>query len=303
MMDIMIPYDATGLSQLFTPDGFSGSFLGGGVTENSRVDSAIKYRVKVADFTVSALYKVSGTKGPDATAATACNEITLEYNHGPFGIYAGYQDLRNGVTYAVNANGSIVTVTTPTGTATVASQGTVKATVYNTTDLQFGVKYQVGPVLVCVGYQQLKFQDPTPGDAAYFSSLAPGSQYAYGQQIASYTVNAIGTAAGDPDKKQTMLHATAAWDVTSKFKLMGGYYHVGINDYSLNLPASAKGSQTNAYVTLIADYAITKAFDVYIGEMNASASGNAINAATGWYPGGDDTTKNNVFGMGIRYKF
>ncbi len=310
MFDIMIPYDACGMAQLFTPIGFAGSFLGGGVTENSRVDSSIKYRVKVQDFTVSALYKVSGAKGPDATAATACNEITVEWNHGPFGIYAGYQDLRNGVTYAANANGSAVTVVTnignptstpvvPPTTATVYSQGTIKATVYDTTNVNAGAKYKIGPVLVALGYQQIKFEDPTAGDAAYFSGLAAGSQYAYGQQIASYTVNAIGPNA----KKQTLTSLTAAWDVTSKFKLMGGYYHVGINDYSVNLPASAKGSQTNAYISAIADYSFTKAFDCYAGLMNVSASGNAINAANGWYPGGDDTTKNNTVGFGARFKF
>ena len=310
MFDIMIPYDANGLAQLFTPIGFSGAFLGGGVTENSRIDSSIKYRVKVADFTVSALTKVSGTKGPDTTAATACNEFTVEYNNGPFGIYGGYQYLKNGVTYAANANGSIVTVVTnignPTGTpvvppttATVASQGTIKATVLCNTNINAGAKYKFGSVLVTVGYQQIKFEDPSAGDAAYFSGLAAGSQYAYGQQIASFNVASIGVNA----KKQTLTSLTAAWDVTPKFKLSGGYYHVGINDYSVNLPNSAKGSQTNTYLSLIANYAVTKAFDIYAGEMNVSASGNAINAANSWYPNGDDTTKNNVLGVGLRFKF
>ena len=218
MFDIMIPFDANGMAQLFTPIGFSGAFLGGGVTENSRVDSSVKYRVKIQDFTVSALTKVSGTKGPDTTAATACNEATVEYSHGAFGAYVGYQVLNNGITYAANANGSVVTVTTPTGTATVASQGTIKATVYNTTNVNAGAKYNFGSVLVSLGYQQIKFEDPAAGDAAYFSGLAAGSQYAYGQQIASYTVTAI----GPNDKKQTLTSLTAAWDVTSKFKLSGG---------------------------------------------------------------------------------
>jgi len=182
--------------------------------------------------------------------------------------------LNNGITYAANANGSVVTVTTPTGTATVASQGTIKATVYNTTNVNAGAKYNFGSVLVSLGYQQIKFEDPAAGDAAYFSGLAAGSQYAYGQQIASYTVTAI----GPNDKKQTLTSLTAAWDVTSKFKLSGGIYSVKIDDYSVNAPTSAKGSSTNRYVSLIADYAVTKAFDIYAGEMNVAASGNAVNS-------------------------
>ncbi len=305
MYDIMVPYDATGLSQLFSPDGFSGSFLGGGVTENSRVDSSVKYRVKLADaFTLSVLTKVSGTKGPDATAATGCNEFTLEYASGPFGAYVGYQILNNGITYGTATNGSVVTVTTPTGTASINSPGTIKGTVVNTKDIQAGVKYKFSDVLLCFGYQQFKFEDPSAGDAAYFASISNGSQYAYGQQVASYTTNSIGTAAGNPDKEQTMLHLTAAWDLTSSLKLMAGYYDVKVNDYSLNAPTSAKGSNKADYMSLIADYSFTKAFDAYVGLMSVKTSGNAINAANGWIAAdGYDTTKNTTYGFGIRYKF
>jgi predicted porin len=306
MFDIMIPYDANGMAQLFTPIGFAGSFLGGGVTENSRVDSAIKYRVKVADFTVSALYKVSGTQGPNATAATACNEITLEYAPGPFGVYAGYQDLRNGVTYAANANGSIV--------AGVASEGTIKATVLNVTNIQGGAKFKVGGLLVTAGFQQFRIQDPNAGDAAYFTGLLPGSQYAYGQQIASYTVNSIGTG---QVKHQNTGSLTAAYDITSQFKLSAGYYHVQINDYSNTnggpggtyngAPRGAKGSQKNAYTSLVADYAFTKAFDIYAGYMGTKISGNAASATyqvgLPGQPGFDDLSRNAVLGFGGRYKF
>ena len=312
MYDIMVPYDATGLAQLFAPVGFSGSFLGGGVTENSRVDNSVKYRVTLADaITLSVLTKISGTKGPDNTAATGCNEFTLEYATGPFGAYVGYQTLHNGIAYATATNGSIVTVVTnignptstpvvPPTTATIASQGTIKGTVVSTTNINAGVKYKFGTLLVSLGYQQIKFEDPSAGDAAYFASISNGSQYAYGQQIASYTTNSI----GPNDKKQTLMDLTAAWDVTPKFKLMGGYYNVKTNDYSVNAPTSAKGAQTQNYLSLIGDYAITKAFDVYVGLMSVKGSGDSINAANGWIAAdGYDTTKNSVYGFGIRYKF
>ncbi len=301
MYDIMVPYDATGLSQLFAPVGFSGSFLGGGVTENSRVDSSVKYRVKFADaFTLSLLTKVSGTKGPDNTAATGCNEFTLEYASGPFGAYVGYQTLNNGIAYSTGTNGSVVTVNTPTGTASINSPGTIKGTVVNTKDIQAGVKYKFSDVLVCFGYQQFKFEDPSAGDAAYFASISNGTQYAFGQQISSYVTNSI----GPNDKKQTLLDLTAAWDVTKSFKLMAGYYNVKTNDYSVNAPTSAKGAQTQNYFSLIGDYAITKAFDAYVGLMSVKGSGDSINAANGWIAAdGYDYTKNSTYGFGVRYKF
>ena len=288
LLDIMPGYDANGFAQLFTPVGFAGSFAGGGVTENSRVDNSVKYRVKFSGLTVSALYKIAGTKGPDATAATGASQVTLEYAQGPFGVYAGYQSLRNGVTFSANVAGS------------------VKATVLDTTTTNLGAKYKIGSVLVAVGYQKIQFEDPSAGDAAYYLGLNPvapatlTNQFAYGQQIGSYTVNSIGPNA----KEQTLLSLTAAWDVTAKFKLSAGYYHVGINDYSVNAPTSAKGSQVNAYTSLIADYAVTKAFDAYLGLMSVKASGHAINLANGWIGAdGYDTTKNSTYGFGLRYKF
>jgi hypothetical protein len=154
------------------------------------------------------------------------------------------------------------------------------------------------PPTAPAGLQQIKFQDPTAGDAAYFSGLAAGSQYAYGQQIASYTVNSIGLG---KTKDQNLAMLTAAYDITSKFKLSAGYYHVQINDYSVNAPFSAKGSQKNAYTSLIADYAITKAFDLYAGYMGVKISGNAANVT--YLVNGDDESRNAVLGFGGRYKF
>ena len=315
LLDIMPSYDANGLAQLFTPTGFIGSIAGGGVTENSRVDNAIKYRVKVAGaVTVSALYKVSGTKGPDATADSRASQVSVEYNQGPLGVFAAYQILTNGITYAANANGSSVTVVTnignPTGTpvvppttATIIVPSTITATVLDTTTIHLGAKYKIGNVLIVGQYQQIKFEDPTAGDAAYFSGLAAGSQYAFGQQVASFTVNSIGPNA---TKKQTLTSLGAGWDITSKLKLSASYYLVKVDDFSQpGTPAiNAKGSMQTAYTSLFANYAWAKALDLYAGIMGVKASGNAVDdPSLGYVSAAGDTRNNAIYGAGLRFKF
>jgi general bacterial porin, GBP family len=303
LLDIMPSYDANGLAQLFTPTGFVGSFAGGGVTENSRVDNAVKYRVKFAGaVTVSALYKVSGAKGPDATASGASNQVSVEFAQGPFGIFGAYQYLRNGITFGSNAAAAVA--------------GTVTATVLDTDTVHVGAKYKIGPVQIVAQYQQIKFQDPSvgSGDANYYLSLngaipANGTvpaltrQYAFGQQISAYSVTSIGLNA---TKKQTLTSLGAGWDATSKLKLSASYYLVKLNDFSQpgTNPINAKGSMQTAYTSFFANYAWAKALDLYAGVMTVKASGNAVDDVTMGYilPGGD-TRKNAITGAGLRVKF
>lgn len=295
LLDIMPSYDANGMAQLFTATGFIGSFAGGGITENTRVDDAVKYRVKfVGAITVSALYKVSGTKGPDTTAAGGASQLSIEYAAGPLGIFGAYQSLKNGLTYS-----------TGSAAAGVAVPGTVNATVLDTTTIHVGAKYMIGPVLITGQYQLIKFEDPVAdsGDANYYLQLntAPTAQFAYGQQIFRYIVNSIGTNA----KKQTLTSLGAGWDATSKLKLSTSYYLVKQNDFrTVEAAGTARDSGLTAYSSLLANYAWTKAFDVYAGAMSVKASGNNASAANSFIGSdGTDYRSNAIYGAGIRFKF
>jgi hypothetical protein len=165
-------------------------------------------------------------------------------------------------------------------------------------------------VLIVGQYQQIKFEDPSVGDAAYFVSMngaipANGSapaltrQYAFGQQISSYNVASIGPNA----KKQDLMSLGAGWDVTSKLKLSASYYIVKQNDFSVNAPLGAKGSMETKYTSLFANYAWAKALDLYAGLMAIKASGNQVVASNGWSDSQGDYSKNAIYGAGLRFKF
>ena len=77
-LDNIAMFDPMMGSQAFSPIGFSGTYGGGGATDDSRVDSSLKYKIALGDFTLGALYKFGGISG-SSTAQGAYE--TVSYTH------------------------------------------------------------------------------------------------------------------------------------------------------------------------------------------------------------------------------
>jgi predicted porin len=277
MLDAIPGYDALGGAQLFTPIGFSGTYGGGGATDNSRVDDAIKYRIKAGDFNLSMLYKVSGVSG--SSSARGANQISLTYEHGAFGILAAYQTYKDAFSMG-----------TPNGTT--QPLGTLALTAFDNKSIWLGARYKAGPVLITAGYQKLAFTNPSdPIEAA-------GTTSYYGQVVSAvnvmpYTLNGSGR-----EKDQNIWWLGAAWEVTPAFSVAASYYDLSQDDWSQGsiLTADAgKKSGTQKYTSLLLDYKFTRAFDVYLACMSSKYA-DAL--AVGYV-----NPTNLVTGLGMRYKF
>ncbi|HJV48878.1 MAG TPA: porin [Geothrix sp.] len=285
MLEAIPGYDALQGAQLFTPIGFSGGYGGGGATDNSRIDSAIKYRVKVGDFSIGALHKVSGAAG--SPSARAAEQINVAYESGPFGVLVAYQSY----------NDAFVT-------GAGAAAGQLALTAQDTKSTWVAARYKVGPVLITGGYQSLQFSNPSnPADDL-------GTTSWYGQVVSSVAVTPYTIAGVEQDKKQNLWWLGACWDVTSDFSAAVSYYSLKQDDFSQGTynPATlsnAKGPGTTKFISALLDYKITKAFDAYLGFMNAKnadalASG-MVAGSPGYVNGYSDS--NTTIGLGIRYKF
>jgi predicted porin len=92
--DEMLVYDPAGGSYAFSYIGYNGTMAGGGDTENSRWDDALKYRVTVGPFHLGAMYKFAdGSAGCYSASATwtAANCTAESAHNNAYGFDVGAQ--------------------------------------------------------------------------------------------------------------------------------------------------------------------------------------------------------------------
>jgi predicted porin len=304
MLEAIPAYDALQGAQLFTPIGFSGGYGGGGVTDDSRVDNAFKYRVNLGDFKLALLHKFSGAAGNPTSRGA--EQVNLAYEKGDFGILAAYQSFKDaiqtgaGVAQTLNVTNGGATV----GTVTIPQPGTISLTFQDTSSFWLAARYKMNPVTFYAGYQTLKFSNPSnPADDAGVTSM--WDLVVSKVNLTPYTISGV-----EQDKKQHIWWLGANWDVTSKFNVAVSYYDLTQDDFSQGTynPATVnntKGPGTQKFISALLDYKVTKACDFYLGFMNAK---NGESLSQGFAPGTTGyvngfSASNSTLGLGARYKF
>ncbi|HLO68929.1 MAG TPA: porin [Holophaga sp.] len=271
MMELAVAYDPLGAAQLFSPLGFSGTYGGGGATENSRVDNSLKYKIKVGAFSSGALYKFGNVAG--AMGAQSGVQAQAGWERGALGVQFSYQGCKDAFSLG-----------SPNGTT--QPLGTVVATAFDTEAWMATFKAGVGPVTLKAGYQHLTYTNPShPVEDQALTSL-------FGVPIAR-PVNVTRYATGA--KQVDVVWLGGAWDVTPKLAVQAGYYHVRQNDYSGGTATASAKSGTSRFASLLVDYRITKRFDVYGGHMGNEAAGGM--AIPGYF------ASNGLTGVGFRFSF
>lgn len=279
-LDIIGGYDALQGSQLFTPLGYSGSYGGGGATENSRVDDSVKYKGTWNDFSLGLLHKFGGVAG--SSTARSTDQVSLAYEPGPFGVTVAYQSYKDALA-----------IGNPAGT-TAQPIGTVTATAFDTKAFMLAARYKINALAFKGGYEQMKFSNPSdPLDDAGVTSI-------FGQVVNTVNVTPYTVAGQSVEKKLDVYWLGAAYDVTEHFNIGVSYYHVKQNDWSLGTtPAGSPKNAGNAkYASLLLDYRFSKAFDAYLGYMGVNTDGGMGSTPIGYLH-----DSNSTFGVGLRYAF
>jgi len=306
MADIIPAYDALQAAQMFTPIGYSGTFGGGGMTDNARADHSIKYKIKLIDaLTLAYLHKFGGVSGE--SGARGIDEVMASYESGPFGVSLSYQNCKDATSIASLATYVATLSGVGSGSTSFAytNPGQVAVTFADTKATMLTARYKVADLSLKGGWQHQEITDPSnPASDMTLTSI-------YGQVVGKDVTNAYFLNGAEQTKKLDTYWIGAAYDVTPAFSAAVGYYYQKQNDYSGGYATPGKYGAGNAkFASILLDYKLSRAFDLYAGYMNTqynegmAPSAPAANLTTS---GGAKTAgyldSNHVFGVGARYAF
>ena len=254
-------------SQIFSPIGFSGTYGGGGNTEDSRIDNSVRYSGKFSDIRVGAQYKFGGLAG-NRNAQTSY-QLNLVYDTPTLALNAGYQHFNDAF---AASNG--------------ATLGTLAVTANNTTAYMLAARYRMDKLVLRAGYEREQLTNPSNPSADAITTL-------FNYPISgSVNVNPYAH-----EKDLNVYWAGAGYDVNAALSLTAAYYQVNQNDYSGTGCATASGkcAGTSRFYSLLADYHFSKRTDVYAGLMKNNVSGGL---GYGYAYSG-----NLIVGTGLRHMF
>lgn len=276
-----IKYDPNYMATAFGLLGASNTYVGGGSSEDNRLNSTAKYLLHFGDLLhVGGLYKFNGSNGAGGTAVQA--DVGGSFAGADVDAY--YSKVRSSITAsALSAAqlGALPPEYTPSNAlAATASDNTAYALM---------ARYQLSPFKLFGGYEYIKYVNPATPISAGFND------------IGGYVLAYVNNTAYNTAKILQVYWGGVRYAVIPKLDLTAAYYGVHQSAYGSGTQA---GCSTNAHSTCSgnleafsfdADYRFNVHFDVYAGAMYSGVhdglASNYIN-----------TTNINPT-IGIRYKF
>ncbi len=321
--DAMLLYDPAAGAYGFSYIGYNGTMSGGGTTQDSRWDDAIKYRFAYGPVHFGAMYKFADGSGGcySATAGWTAADCTPEQPHntalgfdlggvagnfsadvvwqqyhqaisvlnpllGPQSPSAPYQSTTN----SVNTNPI-------TGNNVIGPTGTLYGIVTDNTAIMGAVKYTMSRFRLYGGYEYVDQRNPS-------NPLGVGASAQGGYLLSGVEDNNL-----DSPKIVQIWWTGVRFAADTKTDLTASYYNQQQNDFRVpsdcspaaGLRASCAGALNE--VSLYADHHFTKRVDVYAGITYSEVSGGlAIAIPHG--PGVPYYYDNNVAPvLGTRFAF
>ena len=256
-------------AQMFSPINFSGSSGGGGATDNSRVDNAVKYAKKFGNFNVNAMYGFGGMAGNNA--ARSNTQLNAGYEAEKFGVQAVVQNAKD-----------------TTNISTNPAPNTVNAQFLNLTSYMLAGRLEVAdPLTLKAGFERMQLT--APGDPT--GDLAMTQIYQYN----------IGTATVFPNaqKNINVVWLGANYWITPAIKASVGYYDVMTPAWGSGTGGNADA--TDRYTSAMLEYNLSKNTNLYAAFMLDRKGGGAVYTASGTGAGAINSF--NTYGAGVRVKF
>jgi predicted porin len=297
--DAMLVYDPAGGAYAFSYIGYNGLMAGGGDTQDSRWDDALKYRLTYGPVHAAAMFKFADGSGgcfSDSTDWTAGN-CTPEQPHNTaygFDIGGGYHGFSADVvwqhynqaisvlnpllgpgaakaTYQSTTN-SINTNPVTGGANLIDPANTVYGIVTDNTALMIAAKYALDQFKVFGGYEYIWYTNPS-------NPLGVGASAQGGFLLSGVEDNNL-----DSPKIENVWWTGAKYTYDSKTDFTLSYYNQLQNDFRRNpsVCSAANGFRSSCAGTfnelsLYADHRLTKRIDAYAGiEWSEVSGGLAI---------------------------
>jgi predicted porin len=278
-----IKYDPQQDAIAFGLLGASGTYSGGGSSEDRRMDKMMKYTESFGDHVhIAAMYTLATSSG----AAGNAFQADVGGDVGGLSVDVVYSKINNAIT-STSLSSSQVGDLPKLG---YSESNTLAATISDNTTYAIMARYDANPFKFYAGYEHIQYADPSNPPVAGFSDIG-------GYILGFVTINAYVN-----DKVLEVYWTGVRYSVTPHLDLAVAYYGYQQNAYGTGKSA---GCSTNASSTcsgslqafsFTADYRFNKHFDAYLGAMY---SGVSDGAASG-YP---YYTSNVNPTVGARYKF
>lgn len=272
LLDNILKYDPMGGSYAFSVIGLSGVVAGMGSTQDARLDGSLKYFYARDFWRAGVLYQPGKTDSSPGKAWQG----NIGFDYAGFsidGIYGHKDD-------AIAASSLSV------AQAAAAPHDSLAATISDNTSYTLTGSYKAGPWKLCLGYEHIKYENPSNPLEAGFSGL--------GGYLVSFTNNTA-------FPKAKVLQASwggVKYLITPDFDITGAFYHYDQNSYGVKHCSDASAATCsgtyNAY-SAMADYRLGKFFDVYGGLMYSKVDGGQ---AAGYL---HDSNVNTMVGMRFRF--
>jgi predicted porin len=291
--DAMLLYDPAGGGYAFSFIGYNGLMAGGGDTQDTRWDNALKYRLVYGPIHFGAMYKFTdgdgGCYSPSATwtAATCTQEKTHNQAYG-FDLGGTYEKLSADVVYqhvdqAISVLNPLLGPESPTqpyqstlnsintnpitGANVIGTANTEYGIVTNNSAIMGAVKYVFDPFKFFLGYEHIRQMNPT-------HPLGVGAS-AQGD----YLLSGVEDDNLDSPKVVQVWWTGAKYAFDSSTDLTLSYYHELQNDFRVPSTCSvAAGFRSSCggtlnEVSVYVDHHFTKRFDAYAGVAYSDVHG------------------------------
>jgi predicted porin len=279
LADKVYEYDPNGASYAFSAVGGVGAIRGIGDTQDSRLNSSLKYSDQTGPYRVGVQYQFSGKQyaliQEDGVSGSAL-EVDVGGDYGRFSADALYS----------HKNGAISAASLSAAQVAKLPVNSLAATVSDNTSYTLVGKYAADRAKLFAGYERIEFANPsfplpagTPDVGGYILSVLTQN---------AYTVKRV----------EQVYWAGVKYEVTPKLDVTGAYYGYSQNSYAVNGCGDASSSKCSGAlnaVSLVAVYKLVKHWDVYSGAM---WSGVKNGLASGYL----NTSNLNTM-VGVRFTF
>ncbi len=290
--DAMLGYDPAGGSYSFSYIGYNGTMAGGGDTEDSRWDEAIKYRLALGPVHVGAMYKFADGSGGcySASGAWSAATCTPEQAHNTaygFDLGGGYDQFSAEVVFqhynqaisvlnpllgpeslagSYQSTTDSINTNPITGANLIGTDNTEYGIVTDNTAILLAAKYSWDPFKFFVGYEHI--QQFNPSNPLGVGASAQGGYLLSGVEDSNLDSPKLAQIAWTGVKY--------AYDIKTEISLSA--YHQWQHDFrvpSACPPTSFRASCSGFLdeFSLYADHHFTKRFDVYAGIAYSKVSG------------------------------
>jgi predicted porin len=268
--------DVMNASNGFSAIGFSGVASGGGAGETSKFNSAVKYRVSIANYRLGAFYQFGGYDLGNAANGSYQANIGGDFHVGPGflsldGYYSHDKD-----TVSLSLGGTAITQTPLT------------ATLADTQAEAFIATYKVNKLKVNAGYEHAVISAPSdPILLGGFKDQSGTFICANCTNVNQTNINntAYSASNGTGSKTLQIMWIGARYSVTDTVDVAAAYYHNIQSSYATsaaNIKNCAVSAESQAYcggttdvVSVLTDWQFAKKWDTYLGVTYSGANGGS----------------------------